>query len=226
MEAVAWIAEQKIREAIAAGELDDIPGMGRPLSLEADAGRSEHWLANKILRNAGVLPYPMQLRKEIEALQSDIRHLLCRARRRLHEVEQRIASAEQELVAGGWIPSVERARVAGLPEQNETLRAKGHLTKKQRKKTARIAQGLRRCAALHYRLRTEYRALYLHKLSVLNAKIDALMYHQTKEEIQRRKISQAMLAPAKANVPKLAQRFDAEFPRYPGFEQFTATVKK
>jgi hypothetical protein len=51
------IAERKIAEAIARGELDDLPGAGRPLDLDDDAMIPEELrLAHRILKNAGYVP--------------------------------------------------------------------------------------------------------------------------------------------------------------------------
>jgi len=70
MEFLARIAEEKIREAIASGELENLPGKGRPL-LPEDLSRVPEELraAYIILKNAGVLPEELQLKKEILSLQ-------------------------------------------------------------------------------------------------------------------------------------------------------------
>ena len=52
-----FIAEQRIAEAVSRGELDDLPGAGRPLELGDDALVPEDLrLAYRILKNAGVAP--------------------------------------------------------------------------------------------------------------------------------------------------------------------------
>ena len=52
-----FIAERRISEAIENGELDDLPGAGRPLELDDDALIPEDLrVANRILKNAGVAP--------------------------------------------------------------------------------------------------------------------------------------------------------------------------
>ena len=52
-----FLAEQKIAEAIANGELDDLPGAGKPLELDDDSLVPEELrLAYRILKNAGVAP--------------------------------------------------------------------------------------------------------------------------------------------------------------------------
>lgn len=70
MDIVAVIAEGKIREAIARGELDNLAGSGRPLEIDDLSHVPEELRAGYImLRNAGVLPEEMQLKKEIVTLQ-------------------------------------------------------------------------------------------------------------------------------------------------------------
>jgi hypothetical protein len=64
------IAEQKIVEAIARGELDNLPGAGRPLDLDDDALIPEELrLAYRILKNAGYLPPELETLNEIAQLE-------------------------------------------------------------------------------------------------------------------------------------------------------------
>lgn len=69
MEAVALLAETKIRVAMTRGEFDDLPGEGRPLPLE-DLSRvpAELRMGYKLLRNAGCLPPELEARKEVARL--------------------------------------------------------------------------------------------------------------------------------------------------------------
>jgi len=64
------IAEEKIREAIRNGEFDNLPGKGKPLQLE-DLSRVPPELRASyiVLKNAGVLPEELQIKKEIINLQ-------------------------------------------------------------------------------------------------------------------------------------------------------------
>jgi hypothetical protein len=69
MDAFDLIAERKLAEAVAAGELDHLPGEGQPLELEDLASLDEELRAGYLLlRSAGVLPEEMQLRKELLSL--------------------------------------------------------------------------------------------------------------------------------------------------------------
>jgi len=60
------IAERKIQEAILNGELDNLPGKGKPLQLDDESHIPEELrLAYKILKNAECLPPELELKKEI-----------------------------------------------------------------------------------------------------------------------------------------------------------------
>lgn len=63
--AIAAIAENRIQEAILAGEFDNLPGAGKPLTLEdlSDVPE-ESRLAYKILKNSGCLPPEVAHRKD------------------------------------------------------------------------------------------------------------------------------------------------------------------
>lgn len=61
------VAERKIRDAMEAGEFDDLPGKGKPVEIDSDPFTPAHLrIANRILKNARALPEWMQLEKDIE----------------------------------------------------------------------------------------------------------------------------------------------------------------
>ncbi|MBW5448744.1 DUF1992 domain-containing protein [Cohnella sp. CFH 77786] len=65
----ASVADEKIRESILKGEFDDLPGRGKPLPPDDMEGVPEELRAGfKLLKNAGVLPEEMQLRKDMVTL--------------------------------------------------------------------------------------------------------------------------------------------------------------
>lgn len=67
------LAEQRISEAIRRGELDDLPGAGRPLVFDDDPFvSSEQRMVNRVLKNAGFTPPEVALRKEIARLRQEI----------------------------------------------------------------------------------------------------------------------------------------------------------
>jgi hypothetical protein len=71
MDPLVRIAEEKIREAMARGEFDNLPGAGKPLALEDDSMVPEDLrVPYKILKNAGFLPPEIEMRKEIVTLTS------------------------------------------------------------------------------------------------------------------------------------------------------------
>ena len=93
------LVERRIREAIAKGEFEDLPGTGRPLPLEdASLVPEELRVAYRVLRNSGHLPPELELRREI----GDAEALLIQA----IGAEQR-GSAVQKL-------NLLRLRLAGL----------------------------------------------------------------------------------------------------------------
>lgn len=74
MDILAKIAEQKIREAMERGEFDDLASHGKPLKLDDISGVPDTLrMGYRILKNAGVLPPEMQLKKDIMSLQDLIR---------------------------------------------------------------------------------------------------------------------------------------------------------
>src|SRR5882672_4866107 len=71
MDILAKIAEQRIREAMERGEFDNLPLHGKPIKLDDLVGVPEHLrMGYKILKNAGVLPEEMQLKKEMVSLKN------------------------------------------------------------------------------------------------------------------------------------------------------------
>lgn len=70
MDIMATIAERKIREAMARGELDNLPGAGKPLAMDEDLSGvpDELRMAYKMLKNAGFVPPEVELRKDIVSL--------------------------------------------------------------------------------------------------------------------------------------------------------------
>jgi hypothetical protein len=62
------IAEEKIREAIERGDLNDLPGAGKPVPDEEDLALvpADLRMAYRVLKNAGYVPEEVRLRREIE----------------------------------------------------------------------------------------------------------------------------------------------------------------
>ncbi len=70
MDILAKIAEQKIREAMERGEFDNLPFHGVRIVPEDLSGVPEALrMGYKVMKNAGILPQEMQLKKEMVSLQ-------------------------------------------------------------------------------------------------------------------------------------------------------------
>ena len=95
------IAEARIQEAMERGELRDLPGEGKPLSLDDDSAVSEELrVAYRVLKNAGFLPPELQLRKEVceaeQLLQQLPESARSRARARLELLQLRLAASRRQ----------------------------------------------------------------------------------------------------------------------------------
>lgn len=68
------IAETRIKEALEKGELDNLPGQGKPLDLKNPNPfeTPEERMHNKILQNLGLAPEEVELLKEIDNLKAAI----------------------------------------------------------------------------------------------------------------------------------------------------------
>lgn len=67
------LIENKIREAMEAGEFDNLSGKGKPLDLEAYFSTpAELRLSYSVLKSARCLPEEVELRKEIESLNEQL----------------------------------------------------------------------------------------------------------------------------------------------------------
>lgn len=90
------IVENKIAEAIARGELSDLPGQGAPLVLDDDSLIPEELrMAYRILRNAGFVPPEVTALREIDDLGRQIAQLpqggaRARAQRKLELLRLRV----------------------------------------------------------------------------------------------------------------------------------------
>lgn len=86
MDLFAVIAERRILEAMERGDFDDLPGKGKPLLLEDDDPMipEELRMAYRMLKNAGMLPPEIELRKEILRLQDLLDAVEDEGKRRAH----------------------------------------------------------------------------------------------------------------------------------------------
>ncbi|MCA9076056.1 MAG: DUF1992 domain-containing protein [Planctomycetaceae bacterium] len=96
-------ADQRIREAQAEGQFENLPGFGQPIP-GIDEPLDENWWIKNKLRNEGltVIPPVLEARRDIERTRSEIvdiaNELL--VRRRLQELNDRIEKAIHSPIAG------------------------------------------------------------------------------------------------------------------------------
>ncbi|MEM7193380.1 MAG: DnaJ family domain-containing protein [Pseudomonadota bacterium] len=73
---VQRLAEEKIKSAIDRGEMDGLPGQGKPLKLDDNSCVPPELRAGfRVLKNAGYIPAELQVRREIEDAESLLLHV-------------------------------------------------------------------------------------------------------------------------------------------------------
>jgi hypothetical protein len=89
-------AEQRIREALAQGEFDNLPNAGQPLKLdEYFSAPADLRMAYALLRNANCRPLEVELLNEISRLQQAIAAVSDPARK--PELERTLANHQTQL---------------------------------------------------------------------------------------------------------------------------------
>lgn len=74
------MAERRLREAIEAGEFDNLPGKGEPIDLRENPFEDPDLrVVHKLLRDAGFAPAWIEERKDIDATLESSRQILTRA---------------------------------------------------------------------------------------------------------------------------------------------------
>ena len=65
--------DEKIKEAVARGEFDNLPGKGKPLDLDAYFATPEHLrMGYSVLKGADIIPEEMELLRQIEGLKKSL----------------------------------------------------------------------------------------------------------------------------------------------------------
>jgi DnaJ-like protein len=94
------LVEERIRAAVARGEMQGLPGEGRPLNLDEDRlVPAELRMAYRILRNAGAVPPEVLALREANELAAAVAQDLDEARRRA--ALRRLETLLQKLEAAG-----------------------------------------------------------------------------------------------------------------------------
>ena len=69
------LVEEKIREAMARGEFDNLPGKGKPIDLDAYFATPEDVrVAYSMLKSSGFVPEEAQLLKDVESLKEALKN--------------------------------------------------------------------------------------------------------------------------------------------------------
>lgn len=98
-------AEEKIKEAIATGEMEPKEGKGKPLEMDAYfAPREEDRVAYHVLRSSGHVPQEAYLLSEMTQLRASLQKETSTERRR--EITRRLIQVETE-----WNLSLERRQL-------------------------------------------------------------------------------------------------------------------
>ncbi len=108
---------------------DNLPGKGQPLRLDDDSRIAPHLRASyRILKNAGILPPEMQLRKEISELRQLLSEVQCEtdAKELVSEINEKILASN---IMGGFSVSSEMDQVYSerIVERLRTRKARHNL---------------------------------------------------------------------------------------------------
>lgn len=206
------LAEEKIREAIAAGEFEHLPGKGRPLSLDDYfSARPEERMACLVLKNGGFLPEHLQLRKELETCLHELEHCWEHCRRRLGELLARWREATAKTAAP---PQKSRRffafRLWQSWEQNAALR--------RGKRVGAAVEKPDRAAPLQ-RAYLDDRRWLRRQLSELASRADeiARRVHEAlvEKEIRDQRPVVFLLGSPGVSAKSILAQFDREFPALP-----------
>jgi hypothetical protein len=213
------LAEEKIREAIAAGEFDRLPGKGKPLILDEPIGlRAEDRMAFFVLKNSGFLPEYLLYRKEVETCLSELERFFEHCRQRLGKILNHLQALQDETIRISNEPVPEKHGV--WLRQLITPLKKGEQNSAQRRGKEVSANGSisRQMHALRRTYDGERRDLRS-RLSELANRTDgaAQQLHQAlveKEIRDHRPVVMLLGRPYVSSTEVLVQ-FDREFPILP-----------
>jgi hypothetical protein len=98
-----WV-DQQIRQAMARGEFDDLPGAGKPIKDLGSHHDPDWWVKQLVEREkiTGVLPPALQLRKDDAELDAKLDRMTSEreVRRELEDFNKRIVAARRQLEGG------------------------------------------------------------------------------------------------------------------------------
>ncbi|MFQ6112676.1 MAG: DUF1992 domain-containing protein [bacterium] len=216
MQALAWIAEQRIKEAIESGELDNLPGMGRPLQLDDEfAKNSETRVAFTILKNAGFLPFPLLLRKQIEHKFIEAEKLLENCRLRTNYILDLIVKVWCDI--SQYFPDprslMTHLNLEYCPDnfKIENAPGAGCSSKLKKNKMSVKNSNIVHLINSYNESIKNYRKRYLELLDKTNEKISELRFECLKEEIRKGRIVLSPQEMGFLDIQKRVEKFDSEF---------------
>ncbi len=112
--------DQQIAEAMERGDFDALPGKGKPLRWDSDRD-DEAWMANHVLKNAGMVPGWIEDAKRIQAEREDLKRELERIERWLGEARAELEGSDEAEADGAWVAGQLRQRVDRWRERAEAL---------------------------------------------------------------------------------------------------------
>jgi hypothetical protein len=108
------LAERRIREAMAAGEFDRLPGSGKPIP-DLDVGDDPAWWAKRWVRRERLrdLLREVSRRREDEVLRARAERCVEEARRRLAAIEAEVAALNARVDEDDRLPPLDVERILG-----------------------------------------------------------------------------------------------------------------
>ncbi|MEW5914205.1 MAG: DUF1992 domain-containing protein [Thermodesulfobacteriota bacterium] len=88
------LVDRRIKQAMAEGQFNDLPGAGRPLDLDSYYEAPEHLRTGyHLLKNAGYVPEEVRLKKEMELIKDRLK--LCGTEQERRELNRQLCDVSQ-----------------------------------------------------------------------------------------------------------------------------------
>jgi hypothetical protein len=197
------LAEEKIRDAMAAGEFDHLPGKGKPLSFDEPVGlRPEERLAFIVLKNSSFLPEHLQLRKELERHLIELENFQKHCRNRLGKLIERLR-------ANSVLSLQNQREPNSVSRRGKKMKPASHLRNSRMKSGKPILQQ----AYFDERRWLRNRLCELaHQAAATAQRLYAVLVER---EIREHRPLVPLLSSGLVSVEDILQQFDHEFPADP-----------
>ncbi|MDZ7360077.1 MAG: DUF1992 domain-containing protein [candidate division KSB1 bacterium] len=213
------LAEEKIRDAIAAGEFDRLPGKGKPLIFDEPIGlRAEDRMAYLVLKNSGFLPDCLLWRKELEMCLSELERFFEHCRQRLGNLLNHLQTLHDETIRTSNEPAPEKRCAWLWPITTLLRRGEQNSARRRGKEVSANGSMARERQALRRTYEGERRDLRS-RLSELAHRADgaAQQLHQAlvEKEIRDHRPVVILLGSPYVSSAEILLQFDREFPVSP-----------